>query len=125
MPGGFERVRAGLDGEGDEGEVSSDPDIDALESLLKSEGLRDEERETFEAWVDLLASGKVERLTAKQRARVKRVRVRVGDDDEEPANLWSRLSPEEQNRQREDAKRVVLPWERDKRYETPDKLPER
>jgi transcriptional regulator with XRE-family HTH domain len=127
-PGAFARVRAGLDSESEDESASfteSDRDIEAIESLLECDGVRPEERETFEAWVDLLASGKIEQLTSRQRARVQRVRVRVGDADEAPANLWSQLSPEEQNRQREDARRVVLPWERDKRYETPDKLPER
>lgn len=126
-PGGFERVRAGLDGEADESVTftDADRDIEAIESLLNCDGLRAEERETFEAWVDVLASGKAERLTAKQRARVQRARVRVGDSDDAPANLFSALSPAEQEQQREDAKRVVMPWEQDKHYSTPDKLPER
>jgi transcriptional regulator with XRE-family HTH domain len=97
---------------------SEDPDLALLTEITESndERLRDEEREAFVDMLDRLTSGRVEKLSPKQKAWLGRVAARLdlsGDDSHGSANLFSSLPKEEQERQREAARKNSprFPWE--------------
>lgn len=78
-----------------------------LKRLLEDGDLSDAERDAFSDMKGSLESKR--ELSAKQRAWVEGVFEREGLSE---GNLFSRLSPEEQARQREAASKIKLPWER-------------
>lgn len=86
--------------------------LDVLAALVTEHATDLEERfgsQTLEAFEQMHARGR--ELTDKQATWVMDVGEKMGLVTAPGANLFSRLSPKERERQREAAKRVRLPWE--------------
>ncbi len=79
--------------------------LDAVLEPPYVEKLREEEPEIFEKWRS------VGKLSDKQKAWLRDAAERTGLQVAGAANLFSKLSPAEQERQRAKAAKVKLPWE--------------
>lgn len=88
--------------------------LDLLSALCSEQHASDLEerfgRNTLTAFQEMLARGR--ELTEKQATWVQDIGEKMGLVTAPGANLFSRLSPKEQERQRRAAAVVKLPWER-------------
>lgn len=86
-------------------------DLDLLAEVLKSDSLRDDERQAFSDMMERIESGTASGLSPKQRKWAESIKRQITGEPEDAANLYSGWSEKKQAEEQRRAAAVRLPWE--------------